>query len=52
VRLSETGWDDTALDLPGGVWVDRIGGGRYSGRVFAVELFADLPVALLERLDD
>jgi len=52
VRLSETGWDDTALALPGGVWVDRIGGGRYSGRVLAVELFANLPVALLERLDD
>src|SRR3954469_14097709 len=52
VRLSETGWDDTALALPHGVWVDRIGGGRYSGRVLAVELFANLPVALLERLDD
>jgi (1->4)-alpha-D-glucan 1-alpha-D-glucosylmutase len=52
VRLSETGWDDTALVLPGGVWVDRIDGGRYSGRVLALELFADMPVALLERLDD
>lgn len=52
VRLSEIGWGDTALVLPGGVWVDRIGGGRYSGRVLAVELFANMPVALLERLDD
>jgi (1->4)-alpha-D-glucan 1-alpha-D-glucosylmutase len=52
VRLSETGWHDTTLALPGGVWLDRISGGRYSGRVLAVELFADLPVALLERLDD
>jgi (1->4)-alpha-D-glucan 1-alpha-D-glucosylmutase len=52
VRLSETSWGDTALALPNGTWVDRIGGGRYTGRVLAVELFADLPVALLERLDD
>jgi (1->4)-alpha-D-glucan 1-alpha-D-glucosylmutase len=52
VRLSETGWGDTALALPGGGWVDRISGGRYSGSVLAVELFADMPVALLERLDD
>jgi (1->4)-alpha-D-glucan 1-alpha-D-glucosylmutase len=52
VRLSEVGWNDTALALPGGVWVDRIGGGRYSGRVLAIELFATMPVALLERLDD
>jgi (1->4)-alpha-D-glucan 1-alpha-D-glucosylmutase len=52
VRLSETGWGDTALVLPGGVWVDRIGGGRYTGRVLAVELFANMPVALLERRDD
>jgi (1->4)-alpha-D-glucan 1-alpha-D-glucosylmutase len=52
VRLSETGWGDTALSLPAGTWTDRISGGRFDGRVLAVELFADLPVALLERLDD
>jgi (1->4)-alpha-D-glucan 1-alpha-D-glucosylmutase len=52
VRLSETGWGDTAVVLPDGVWTDRIGGGRYNGTVLAVELFADLPVALLERADD
>jgi (1->4)-alpha-D-glucan 1-alpha-D-glucosylmutase len=52
VRLAETGWGDTSLIVTGGVWVDRIGGGRFTGRVLASELFADLPVALLERLDD
>ncbi|MDG5486313.1 malto-oligosyltrehalose synthase [Mycolicibacterium gadium] len=51
VQLSETGWDDTALELPGGQWTDRISGARFSGRVLAVELFAELPVALLERTD-
>jgi (1->4)-alpha-D-glucan 1-alpha-D-glucosylmutase len=51
VRLSETGWGDTAVVLPNGVWTDRIGGGRYRGRVLAAELFADLPVTLLERAD-
>jgi (1->4)-alpha-D-glucan 1-alpha-D-glucosylmutase len=52
VRLSETGWGDTAVLLPDGSWTNRIGGGRFSGRVLAAELFADLPVALLERTDD
>ncbi|HEX2287108.1 MAG TPA: malto-oligosyltrehalose synthase, partial [Mycobacterium sp.] len=52
VRLSETGWGDTALTLPAGRWTDRISGGRFSGTVLAVELFADLPVALLVRTDD
>jgi (1->4)-alpha-D-glucan 1-alpha-D-glucosylmutase len=51
VQLAETGWGDTSLTLPEGVWADRIGGRRYSGRVLAVELFAELPVALLERID-
>jgi (1->4)-alpha-D-glucan 1-alpha-D-glucosylmutase len=49
VRLAETGWGDTVLALPDGVWTDRISGGRFSGSVPATELFADLPVALLER---
>ena len=49
VRLSETGWGDTALTLPAGTWTDRISGGRFSGRVLPVELFADLQVALLVR---
>lgn len=50
VRLFETGWGDTALVLPDGVWTDRIGGGRFSGRVLAGELLATMPVALLERV--
>jgi (1->4)-alpha-D-glucan 1-alpha-D-glucosylmutase len=40
------------LTLPAGTWTDRISGGRFSGRVLAVELFAELPVALLVRDDD
>jgi (1->4)-alpha-D-glucan 1-alpha-D-glucosylmutase len=52
VELTETRWGDTSLILPGGVWTDRIAGGRFSGRVLASDLFAGLPVALLERLDD
>ncbi len=51
VLLSETGWGDTALVLPEGQWTDRISGARFSGRTLAAELFADLPVALLERTD-
>ncbi|HEX3545083.1 MAG TPA: malto-oligosyltrehalose synthase [Mycobacterium sp.] len=50
VRLSETGWGETALVLATGIWADRIGGSRFSGRVLAVELFADMPVVLLERI--
>ncbi len=49
VTLSETGWADTAVTLPDGEWIDRIGAGRFAGRVLAVELFANMPVALLER---
>ena len=52
VRLAETGWGETALALPDGVWTDRIGGGRFSGEVQAADLFADLPVVLLERTGD
>lgn len=52
IRLSEKGWGDTSLTLPSGTWTDRISGGRFSGTVLAVELFADLPVALLVRDDD
>ncbi len=52
VRLAETGWGETALALPDGVWTDRIGSGRFSGEVQAADLFADLPVVLLERTGD
>ncbi|RWA17496.1 maltooligosyl trehalose synthase [Mycolicibacterium elephantis DSM 44368] len=51
VRLSETGWADTSLTLPPGMWTDRLTGGRHAGTVLVAELFADLPVALLERVD-
>jgi (1->4)-alpha-D-glucan 1-alpha-D-glucosylmutase len=47
VRLAETGWADTTMTLPDGVWVDRLTGAQYSGTVPAAQLFADLPVALL-----
>jgi (1->4)-alpha-D-glucan 1-alpha-D-glucosylmutase len=51
VGLTESGWGDTTLPLPAGEWTDRIGGGRFSGSVPVSDLFADLPVALLERTD-
>jgi (1->4)-alpha-D-glucan 1-alpha-D-glucosylmutase len=52
VTFAETRWDETALAFPAGEWIDRIGGGRFSGEVPVAELFADLPVALLERTGD
>lgn len=51
VRLSETGWGATVIDLPAGSWTDRITGRRFAGSAAAVELFADLPIALLTRAD-
>jgi (1->4)-alpha-D-glucan 1-alpha-D-glucosylmutase len=51
VVLAETQWGDTSLILPDGVWADRIAGDRFSGPVLASDLFAQLPVALLERVD-
>ncbi len=50
VVLAETQWGDTSLTLPDGAWADRITGGRFSGRVLASDLLAELPVALLERV--
>ena len=50
--LTETGWGETALILPDGTWRSRLGTGRFSGSVSPAELFAELPVALLERVDD
>jgi (1->4)-alpha-D-glucan 1-alpha-D-glucosylmutase len=52
VRLAEHGWGETVLPLPEGTWHDWITGQRWSGSVPASDLFANMPVALLERLDD
>jgi (1->4)-alpha-D-glucan 1-alpha-D-glucosylmutase len=51
VRLGETGWGATTIGLPSGTWTDRIAGQRHQGRVLVADLFADMPVALLERGD-
>ena len=51
VRLEEPGWGTTTLTLPDGAWTDRISGSVFTGTVPAERLFADLPVALLERTD-
>ena len=52
VRLDETGWADTMLQLPSGEWTDRITGRRWSGRCAVAELLAELSVALLARARD
>src|SRR5271166_505268 len=49
VRLAEAGWGNTVLPLPDGSWTDRLSGATASGPTSAAELFADLPVVLLER---
>lgn len=51
VALAETGWGETTLAIPAGVWRDRLTGATHSGTVAAAGLFADLPVALLECSD-
>lgn len=51
VRLEQTGWGDTAVTLPDGAWTNTLTGSRFEGTVPAAELFAELPVALLERTD-
>jgi (1->4)-alpha-D-glucan 1-alpha-D-glucosylmutase len=49
VRLQESGWDDTTLPLPVGSWIDTLTSTLFTGATPAAELFAELPVALLER---
>jgi (1->4)-alpha-D-glucan 1-alpha-D-glucosylmutase len=49
VRLKDTGWGNTVLPLPEGSWTDTLTGAAASGPTPAAQLFADLPVALLER---
>jgi (1->4)-alpha-D-glucan 1-alpha-D-glucosylmutase len=52
VRLRDTGWGDTAVPVPAGSWVDVLTGRRFNGPAPAADLFAELPVVLLERADD
>ena len=52
VRLSETGWGNTVLPLPEGTWKDALTGTIADGPTSAAQLFAGLPVALLERHHD
>ena len=49
-KLEETGWADTTLTLPAGTWSEVLTGAQFTGSVAAPDLFADLPVALLERV--
>jgi (1->4)-alpha-D-glucan 1-alpha-D-glucosylmutase len=52
VRLSETGWGNTVLPLPDGTWKDTLTGVIADGPTSAAQLFADLPVVLMERHHD
>ena len=52
VRLAEAGWGNTVLPLPEGSWSDTLTGAMASGPTSATQLFADLPVVLLERHRD
>ncbi len=48
---AEGGWDNTALPLPVGRWIDLLTGTRVDGGVSRVaDLLARFPVALLERI--
>jgi len=49
IGLAETGWGDTAIDLPEGAWTDRLTGHTFQGRTRIEQIFARLPVALLVR---
>jgi (1->4)-alpha-D-glucan 1-alpha-D-glucosylmutase len=49
VHLEQTGWGDTVVELPAGSWTDTLTGAQLTGTVPAADLFATLPVALLER---
>ena len=49
VHLEQTGWRDTVVELPDGSWTDALTGAVVTGTVPAADLFAELPVALLER---
>ncbi|MFG3246445.1 malto-oligosyltrehalose synthase [Streptomyces sp. NPDC048187] len=53
LRLAEAGgWRGTTLALPPGRWADALAPGRsFEGHAPVADLFADTPVALLERVD-
>jgi (1->4)-alpha-D-glucan 1-alpha-D-glucosylmutase len=51
VHVDETGWADTAIPVPDGSWTNALTGAVVTGATPATELFAELPVALLERTD-
>ena len=51
VHLEQNGWGDTVVRLPDGSWTDALTGALVTGTVLAADLFAELPVALLERAD-
>ncbi|MFB7089223.1 malto-oligosyltrehalose synthase [Streptomyces sp. NPDC056296] len=52
LRLAEAGgWQDTTLPLPPGRWADALTPGReFTGHARVEDLFAGVPVALLERV--
>ncbi|MGW2045727.1 malto-oligosyltrehalose synthase [Streptomyces sp. NPDC001858] len=54
LRLAEAGgWRGTRLALPPGRWIDVLDPAReFTGHARVAELFAGLPVALLERVED
>ncbi len=52
VRLAETGWGNTVLPLPDGTWSDALTGAIADGPTSTAQLFASLPVVLLERHHD
>lgn len=47
--VEDSGWGDTTLPLPPGLWTDRLSGATYEGAVPAAELLRTFPVALLVR---
>ena len=51
VRLGDSGWEDTTVALPDGVWTDVLSAAQRRGAVPAGELFTEMPVALLVRAD-
>lgn len=52
VRLAETGWGNTVVPIPQGRWTDALTGAVAGGPTAAAQLFAELPVVLLERSHD